>query len=71
MKMISVSIGGLGVLALLLGIAGRLFALQTMMGITPGGFVRGATALFLLTLVVMAYDRVYGCCESKPPEAKP
>ena len=66
-----IMLAGLGVVALLLGIVGKLLSIQEMMGITPGGFVRGATALFLLTLVVMAYDRVYGCCETKPPETKP
>ena len=71
MKMLSVAVGGLGVLTLLLGTVGKLIGIQQMMGITPGGFVRGATALFLLTLVVMAYDRMYGCTETKPPEAKP
>jgi hypothetical protein len=41
-----------------------------MVGTTPGGFVRGATALFLLTLVVMVYDHWYSPPASKPPEAK-
>ena len=41
-----------------------------MMGITPGGFVRGATALYLLALVVMVYDRWYGCPGTNPPPAK-
>ena len=70
MKMLSVAVGGLGVLALGLAIVGRLIGIQTMMGITPGGFVRGATALYLLALVVMVYDRWYGCPGTNPPPAK-
>ena len=70
MKMLPVTIGGLGAAALLLGVLGRLLNIQTMVGTTPGGFVRGATALFLLTLVVMVYDHWYSPPASRPPEAK-
>jgi hypothetical protein len=71
MKMISASIGGLGSLALLVGIVAKLLNINAIVGITAGGYVRGATALFLLTLVVMVYDRLYGCCGSKPTEPTP
>ena len=69
MKMLPVAIGGLGAAALLLGVAGRLLNIQNLAGTTPGGFVRGATALFLLSLVVMVYDHWYSPTAPKPPGA--
>ena len=69
MKMLSVIVSGLGVLALILAIVGRFLSLPVTMGMSPTGLVRGASALFLLALVVMAYGRSY-CCNTPPPPAK-
>ena len=41
-----------------------------MMGMSPGGLLRGATALFLLALVFSAYGRSY-CCNTPPPAKTP
>lgn len=71
MKMLSLAIGGAGVLVLVFGVVLRLLQIQTVMGVTAGGFVRGATALFLLTLVVMVYDRWYAGEGRKLPPANP
>ena len=70
MKMVSVVVGGLGVLALVLAIAGRFLGLNVTIGVAPGSLVRGASSLFLLALVIMAYGRCY-CCNTPTPSAKP
>ena len=70
MKMLSVAVAGAGVVALVLGIAGLLLHHQEICRVTPGGYVRGASALYLLALVIMAYGRCY-CTASNPPPAKP
>jgi len=68
MKMVSASVAGAGVLALILAIVERLFSFPCH-GVAPGSFLRLAEALFLLALVVMCYGKCYCCCckeESKP-----
>jgi hypothetical protein len=68
MKIVSASVAGVGVLALVLAVVERLFTFQ-LLATTPGGFLRLATALFLLALVAMCYGKCYCCCckeESKP-----
>jgi hypothetical protein len=70
MKCLSLTVTGLGVLALILAILGRFGGFNVTMGVAPGGLVRGASALFLLALVIMAYSRCY-CCNTPPPPAKP
>ncbi|MBI4625264.1 MAG: hypothetical protein HY736_18845 [Verrucomicrobia bacterium] len=70
MKMLSVAVGGLGVLALILAIVERLFGFQ-IMGVPPTGLIRGATALYLLALLIMVYDRWYCGASSTTPPAKP
>lgn len=69
MKMLSVAVGGLGVLALVLAIVERLAGFQ-IMGIPPTGLIRGASSLYLLALVIMVYDRWYCAAASTPPAAK-
>ena len=64
MKMASIVAAGLGVLALVLAIIDRLLS-TLIMGVLARGYLALATALFLLALVIMAYDRCYGC--TKPP----
>ena len=68
MKIVSASVAGVGVLALVLAVVERLFSFQVH-GVAPGGLLRLALALFLLALVVMCYGKCYCCCckeESKP-----
>jgi hypothetical protein len=72
MKCLSLTVTGLGVLALILAIVSRCSGIL-MMGVAPGSLIRGASSLFLLALVIMAYGRCY-CCNtppSAPPPAKP
>jgi hypothetical protein len=69
MKCLSLTVTGLGVLALILAIVSR-FSGILMMGVAPGSLIRGASALFLLALVIMAYGRCY-CCNTPPPAAPP
>lgn len=67
MKMLSAAIGGLGAVALLAGVVVKLLSIQSVMGTSAGGFVRGATALCLLALVVMVYDHWYAGTAGGPP----
>ena len=67
MKMVSASVAGAGVLALVLAIVERLFSFPCH-GVAPGSFLRLAEALFLLALVVMCYGK---CCCSCKEESKP
>ena len=69
MKYLSLTVTGLGVLALILANVGLCLGHSAIMGVRPGGLVQGASALFLLALVIMAYGRCY-CCNTPPP-AKP
>ena len=66
MKCLSLTVTGLGVLALILVVVGRFAIPAVMMGMSPGGLLRGATALFLLALVIIAYGRCY-CCNTPTP----
>ena len=59
MKMISITVAGLGVLALILAIVERLGGFQ-IMGLAPISLLRGAMTLYLLALVLMIYEKVYG-----------
>jgi len=70
MKNVSAAVAGLGILALILAIVGRLFGI-TMMGVAPGSLLRGASALYLLALVIMVYGKWYYCTEATPPPPKP
>jgi hypothetical protein len=70
MKMLSTVVSGLGVLALIVAIVERLAGFQ-LLGIPPSGLIRGASALYLLALVIMVHDRCYCCAASTPPPPKP
>ena len=70
MKMLSLTVTGLGVLALILANVGLCLGHSVIMGVSSGGLVRGASALFLLALVIMVYGRCY-CCNTPPPAQPP
>jgi hypothetical protein len=63
MKMISMIVTVLGAIALILAVVDKLMA-TNIVGVSPGGYLRGATALYLLALAVMCHDKFY--C-AKPP----
>jgi hypothetical protein len=65
MKMISITVAGLGVLALILAIVERLGGFQ-IMGLAPISLLRGAMTLYLLALVLMIYEKVYGAPAASP-----
>jgi len=58
MKILSGVVAVLGVIAIVLAII-NVLAHTAIMGITGAGFLRGATTLLLLALVIMAYDKLY------------
>ena len=64
MKMASVVVSGLGILALVVGIVEHLTKLE-LLSVSPGGYLRGATALYLLAVVIMIFDHNY----CKQPDA--
>ena len=68
MKCLSLTVTGLGALALILAVVGRFVYPAVMMGMSPSGLLRGATALFLFALAIMACGRC--CCCNPPPPAK-
>jgi hypothetical protein len=68
MKMLSATVGGLGVLALIESLVGKFLGHPVMMGVSAGGYLRGASTLFLLALVVMAYGRCYCCASCATPK---
>lgn len=59
MKILSLVVTTGGVIAVVLAIIEVLASTGSIMGVTGAGFLRGATSLFLLALVVMAYDKFY------------
>jgi hypothetical protein len=59
MKMISMGVVILGVIALVLAIVDRALGIQ-IATVTAQGYLRGAIALYLLALAVMCYDKCYG-----------
>ena len=68
MKMVSASVAGAGVLALVLAIVERLGTFLVH-GVAPSSWLKLAEVLFLLALVMMCYGKCYCCCckeESKP-----
>ncbi len=65
MKTASLAVAAVGVLALLMGMVERVLHF-TLLGAAPRGFLGLATALFLLALVLIEYDRAYGA-EKKAP----
>jgi hypothetical protein len=61
MKILSICVAVLGVVALVIAVIGAL-ANTTVLNVTRAGYLRGATALFLLALVIIVYDKCY-CCK--------
>jgi len=59
MKILSVVVTLIGAAAMLLAVV-NIFAHTHILRITGAGYLRGATALFLLSLVIMVYDKIYG-----------
>ena len=66
MRNLSIAITVAGAIALIIAIVEALFNVPVL-GITPAGYLRGATALFLLALVLIAYS---GCCCCSKDEKK-
>ena len=62
MKILSIVAAVGGVVALLLAVI-VVLAQSYILGVTGAGYLRAATALFLLALVIMGYDRCY--CQKK------
>ena len=62
MKILSTIVTVIGVIALLLAVLGMLLK-TPFFNVTSGGYIRGATALYLLSLVLMCHDRLY--CKRK------
>jgi len=63
MKIASLVLIILGALALLLAVAEKFLGVHVLPG-GPAGYLRGADALFLFALALMAYCK---CCCAKPP----
>jgi len=59
MKIVSLVVAVVGVIALALGVIERLLH-RFIMQVAPASFLNLAGTLFLLALVVIAFDRVYG-----------
>jgi hypothetical protein len=59
MKMISMIVTVLGVIALILAVVDRSMGTH-IAGVTAPSFLRGACTLYLLALVLMCYDKCYG-----------
>jgi len=62
MKNLSIAVTIAGTLALILAIVEALFNVSVL-GITPAGYLRGATAVFLLALICIAYGGCCCCCK--------
>jgi hypothetical protein len=58
MRNLSIVVTVVGVLALVFAVVEALFNVN-ILGITTAGYLRGATAVFLLALICIAYS---GCC---------
>ena len=70
MKMASIVVAGLGLLALVFGIV-EWFLQISLFGVRMGGYVQGAIALWMLALVIMVFDRNYCRKSEVPPTTKP
>lgn len=58
MKTLVIIVSALGILAIGFAFLVILFNIR-LLGVTGAGFLRGATALFLLSLVMMKFDKRY------------
>ena len=66
MRNLSIVVAVAGVIALALAVIEALFNVSVL-GITPAGYLRGATAVFLLALICIGYS---GCCCCRTDEKK-
>ena len=64
MRNLSIAVTVAGVIALILAIL-EAFTSVSLLGVTPAGYLRGATALFLLALVCIAYGGCCCCCKDE------
>jgi hypothetical protein len=64
MKMISMVVVIMGVISMVMAPASKLFG-GNIAGVSPSGFLQGATALYLLALVIMCCDKLY-CGKQQP-----
>lgn len=71
MKMASLVVSLLGVLALVLGVVEWLCPSVQILHLTPSGYLRGATALYLLAIVIMLFGRTYCCCAKQEAGSAP
>jgi len=60
MKVLSIIVALGGVVALVLAII-DILAHTYIFGVTGAGYLRGASSLFLLALVIIAYDKCFSC----------
>jgi uncharacterized membrane protein len=66
MKTLSIIVTVAGVIALVFAVVEALFNVH-ILGITSAGYLRGATAVFLLALILIAYG---GCCCCRQKDEK-
>jgi hypothetical protein len=62
MRNASIVITVLGTIALVLAVVGVLFHIKVL-DIPPAGYIRGATAVYLLALICIAYGGCCCCCK--------
>ena len=66
MRNLSIVVAVAGVIALVFAVVEALFNVS-ILGITSAGYLRGATAVFLLALICIGYG---GCCCCRTEEKK-
>lgn len=64
MRILSIIITVIGAIAIILSVI-QVLAHVAILGLTGAGWLRGATALLLLALVLIAYDHECCCKEKK------
>jgi hypothetical protein len=64
MRNASILITVVGIIGLVLAVVEALFNVSVL-GITPAGYLRGATAVFLLALICIAYSGCCCCCKDE------
>ena len=58
MRMVSLIVALAGIVVLALAVLSVLMPLN-ILGIQPGGFLRGTVSLFLLAITIMVFDKAY------------
>jgi len=64
MRNASILITVVGIIGLVLAVVEALFNVSVL-GITTAGYLRGATAVFLLALICIAYSGCCCCCKDE------